>query len=133
MLQIERIKLNLDESESLLRHKAASVLRISPNDIQTLTILRRSVDARDGVQFVYTLRVTVKNEKEVLRRCRSKAVSRVDEKPYRLPRPVSAPALPPLDDRERAEVERLVADLPDSLRANAARAMELSRRREKLG
>ena len=96
MLQIERIKLNLSESENLLRHRAASVLRISPNDIQTLTILRRSVDARDGVQFVYTLRVAVKNEKEVLRRCRSKAVSRVEDKPYRLPRPVAAPELPPV-------------------------------------
>ena len=96
MLQIERIKLNLSESEALLRQKAATALRVSPNDIQTLTILRRSVDAREGVQFVYTLRVTVKNEKEVLRRCRSKLVSRVDEKPYRLPRPVTAPQLSPI-------------------------------------
>ncbi|MBR6739217.1 MAG: FAD-dependent oxidoreductase, partial [Oscillospiraceae bacterium] len=83
MLQIERIKLNLNESEDLLRHRAAAVLRVSPNDLQTLTILRRSVDARDGVQFVYTLRVSVKNEKEVLRRCRSRAVSRAEDKPYR--------------------------------------------------
>ncbi len=96
MLQIERIKLTLDESESLLRHKAAAVLRVSPNDIQDLSILRRSVDARDGVQMVYTLRVCVKNEKEVLRRCRSKHVTRVESKPYRLPRPVSAPKLPPV-------------------------------------
>ena len=96
MLQIERIKLNLEESEALLRQKAASVLRISPADIQTLAILRRSVDARDGVQFVYTLRVAVKNEKEVLRRCRSKQVSHVEEKPYRLPAAVSAPELPPV-------------------------------------
>ena len=96
MLQIERIKLTLEESEALLRHKAAAVLHISPNDIQNLTILRRAVDARDGVQLVYTLRVSVKNEKETLRRCRSKQVSRVDEKPYRLPRPVSAPEMPPV-------------------------------------
>ncbi len=96
MLQIERIKLNLEESEAVLRQKAAAVLRISPSDIQTLTIARRSVDARDGVQLVYTLRVTVKNEKEVLRRCRSKAVSRVEEKPYRLPRPIPAPTVPPV-------------------------------------
>ncbi len=96
MLQIERIRLNLEEDEALLRRKAAAALRISPSNIQTLTILRRAVDARDGVQFVYTLRVTVKNEKEVLRRCRSRAVSRVDEKRYRLPKPVAAPKLPPV-------------------------------------
>lgn len=96
MLQIERVKLNLEESEAMLRQKAATVLRVSPVDIQTLTILRRSVDARDGVQFVYTLRVGVKNEKETLRRCRSKQVSRVEEKPYRLPAPIKAPTLPPV-------------------------------------
>ena len=96
MLQIERIKLNLEESEALLRQKAAAVLRVSPADIQTLSILRRSVDARDGVQFVYTLRIAVKNEKEVLRRCRSKQVSRVEEKPYRIPLSVTAPELPPV-------------------------------------
>lgn len=96
VLQIERIKLNLEEDEALLRRKAAAVLRISPADIQTLTILRRSVDARDGVQLVYTLRVSIKNEKEILRRCRSKLVSRVDEKRYRLPAAEGAPKLPPV-------------------------------------
>ena len=96
MLQIERIKLNLSESEDLLRHKAACVLRVSPNDIQALTIVRRSVDAREGVQFVYTLRVTVKNEKDVLRRCRSKAVSRAEDNPYRLPKAISSPEFRPV-------------------------------------
>lgn len=96
MLQIERIKLTLSESETLLQQKAAAILRISPDEIHTLSILRRAIDARDGVHFVYTLRVSVKNEKEVLRRCRSKAVSRVEEQCYRLPPPVSAPELPPI-------------------------------------
>ena len=96
MLQIEQIKIRPEESESLLHRKAADALRVSPGEILTLSILRRSVDARDGIQFVYTLRVTVKNEKDVLRRCRSKHVSRVDEKPYRLPDPVKAPELPPV-------------------------------------
>ncbi len=97
MLQIERIKLTLDEDEALLRQKAAAVLRVSPGDIQTLSILRRAIDARDGVQLVYTLRVSVKNEKDVLRRCRSKAVSRIDEQHYSLPAPVAVPpTLPPV-------------------------------------
>ena len=41
--------------------------------------------------------------------------------------------LPELSAAERAEVEELVADLPESVRAKAARAMELSLRRQKLG
>ncbi|MBR2132511.1 MAG: hypothetical protein IJ955_08290 [Oscillospiraceae bacterium] len=96
MLQIERIKLTLDEDESLLRQKAALILHISPNDIQNLTILRRAVDAREGIKLVYTLRLSVQNEAQVLRRYRSKQVSRVTEKSYRLPRRITAPALPPV-------------------------------------
>ncbi len=96
MLQIERIKLTLDESESLLPQKAAAVLRISPKDIQHFTIFRRAVDARDGVQMVYTLRLAVKNEAQVLRRCRSRQVTQVTEAPYRLPPAVNDPSLPPV-------------------------------------
>ena len=96
MLQIERIKQSLEESESLLPGKAAAILRVSPGDIQNFSIHRRSVDARDGVQMVYTLRLSVKNEAQVLRRCRSKQVSRVEEKKYRLPPVMTAPAIPPV-------------------------------------
>lgn len=96
MLQIERIKLNLSESESLLPDKAAAILRISRSDIQSFAIHRRSVDAREGVQMVYTLRLSVKNESQVLRRCRSKQVSHVEEKTYRLPPVMAAPSIPPI-------------------------------------
>ena len=68
MLQIENIKLELDEDEALLRKKAASVLRLPETDILELTVLRKAVDAREGVRFVYTLRAAVRNEKTVLKR-----------------------------------------------------------------
>ena len=72
MLQVERIVLTLEEDEGSLRRKAAAVLRVSPGEITELTVLRRALDAREGVRFVYTLRVQVKNEAGVLRRCRSR-------------------------------------------------------------
>ena len=96
MLQIERIKLSLEEGEDTLREKAAAVLRLPVGEIQSLEILRRAVDAREEVHLVYTLRVTVKNEEKVLRRCRSKQVTRVTEKPYCLPEAVRPPAEPPV-------------------------------------
>ena len=96
MLQIERIKLQLTEQESLLPKKAAAVLRISPAEIQSCRVFRRSVDARDGVHLVYTLRVDVKNEGQVLRRCRSNQVTQVKETPYELPAPVAEPAVRPV-------------------------------------
>ena len=96
MLQIERIKLNLKESEALLPQKAAAILRVTPGEIRQLQILRRAIDAREGVHFIYTLRVSLKNENQVLRRCRSKQVAAVEEIPYRLPDPIPAPSLPPV-------------------------------------
>ena len=76
MLQIERITLSLEEGEECLREKAAAVLRLPPQEIQAVTILRRAIDAREEVRLVYTLRVKVKNEEKVLRRCRSRQMRR---------------------------------------------------------
>lgn len=42
------------------------------------------------------------------------------------------PVLPELSEAERKEVQSLVADLPDDLRGRASRAIELSKRKQKL-
>ena len=96
MLQIERVKLGLDENEDLLRQKAAAALRAPEGDVLRCGIFRRAVDAREGVRFVYTLRAEVKNEKSVLKRCKNKNVSPVSETPYHLPEPVVSPEVPPV-------------------------------------
>ncbi len=96
MLQIERVKLELDQEEGLLRQKAVAALRVPEGELLSVQVLRRAIDARDGVRFVYTLRAEVKNEKNVLRRCKNKNVSPVSETPYRLPAPVSPPERPPV-------------------------------------
>lgn len=96
MLQIERIKLELEEDEGLLRRKAAAALRIPEADIESLQVHRRAVDAREGVRFVYTLRLSVKNEKQVWKRCRNKNASLVSETTYHLPPPAPPPDVPPV-------------------------------------
>lgn len=96
MLQIERVKLELEEDESLLRHKAAAALRIPEAELLEVQVLRKAIDAREGVRFVYTLRAEVKNEKTVLRHCRNKNVTSVSETPYRLPEPAVLPEIPPV-------------------------------------
>lgn len=67
MLQIERVKLELDEEESLLGRKAAAILRLPQEELRELRILRKAVDAREGVRFVYTLQAAVKNPNKVRR------------------------------------------------------------------
>lgn len=96
MLQIEGIKLSLEEDEGLLARRAAAAVRAAPEDVRELRILRKALDAREGVRWVYTVRISMKDEERALRRCRGRGVSRVTETPYRLPPPIPAPALPPV-------------------------------------
>ena len=76
MLKLEQVKRRPEESEDCLREKAASLLRIPPEEILSLTVLRRAVDARPPICLVYTLAVEVKNEGAVLRRSRCRQAAR---------------------------------------------------------
>lgn len=75
MLKLEQVKRRPEEPEDCLREKAASLLRIPPKEILSLTVLRRAVDARPPICLVYTLAVEVKNEGAVLRRSRCRQAS----------------------------------------------------------
>ena len=62
MLQIEGIKLNLEEDEGVLVRRAAAAVRAAPEDVGELRILRKALDAREGARWVYTVRISVKYE-----------------------------------------------------------------------
>ena len=94
MLRLEGIKLNLDENTAALKGKAAARLRCRVEDITDLRILRRAIDAREGLQFVYTIAVAVNNENQVLRRCRDKCITVYKSEKYRLPAPVACDMAP---------------------------------------
>ncbi|MBQ1603691.1 MAG: hypothetical protein II079_07460, partial [Oscillospiraceae bacterium] len=85
MLRVDAIKTAPGASQEVLRQKAAAVLRVSPDAISALRVLRRSIDAREGVLFVWSVAVAVKNEAAILRRARSRQVSRLEETVYALP------------------------------------------------
>ena len=55
MIRINGIRISLDEDESLLKTKAAKLLRINEKYIEKLTIFKKSVDARkkDDIHFSY--------------------------------------------------------------------------------
>ena len=64
MVRVQNIKLYMDETEALLKSKAAKKLRISDDDIIDFKISRKSLDARDKerIFFVYALDVRLKGE-----------------------------------------------------------------------
>ena len=81
----------------MLAAEAARLLRVREKDLLSLRVLRRSVDAREEVRLVYTVEVSVKDEASVLRRVRSRKVSRaVPQAVYAPPAPLPAPAVPPV-------------------------------------
>ena len=96
MLRIDQIRLLPGDSETLLPGKCARILRLPAEDIVSCTVLRRAIDAREGLTLVYTAAVEVKREDTVLRRCRDKRVSRYAPETYALPAAVTAPEIPPI-------------------------------------
>ena len=96
MLRIDQLRLHPGQQETLLRARCAKLLRVAPADITACTVLRKAIDAREDLTLVYTVSVSVKNEAQVLRRCRDKHVSVYKQEVYFLPPPVTAPAVRPI-------------------------------------
>lgn len=96
MLRIDQLRLLPDESEDVLLHKCARLLRTDPSSLRDLTVLRRAIDAREGLTFVYTVAVSAPQEAALLRRCRDKRVTAYVPEQYVLPAPVAPPEVRPI-------------------------------------
>lgn len=69
MLLLSQVLLPVDHPEEALRAAAARALKLTPGELQAVTIKQRAIDARRGhVEFSYTLLVQVADEERVLRR-----------------------------------------------------------------
>lgn len=96
MLRIDSLKLPVGADEAALRRAAADTLRIRADRILSCRLLRRSIDARDGVTLVCAAAVSVAQEETVLAHCRSKNVSRYAPEHYTLPASVTTPDVRPV-------------------------------------
>ncbi len=96
MLRIDNLKLPVGVKEDKLRAACAHALRVSEEALVSVKLLRRSIDAREGVKLVCSAAVEVKNESSVLRRCKNKNVQPYAPKKYTPPAPISAPEVSPV-------------------------------------
>ena len=72
----------LSEAERrLVIQKAAAVLKISSEQIRDFVLLRRSVDARqkNNILFSYTVELSCAKEKQVLKRCKNRNVQWIEK------------------------------------------------------
>lgn len=79
MIRINNVHIPLDYSDEIIRIKSAKELRINKNAIKSVSIFRRSVDARkkDNIYFLCSIDVELNiNEESVLKKCKnaSKAI-----------------------------------------------------------
>ena len=92
MIRIQQLKLTPDQPTSLLKKKAAKILRVPEEKIEKLSIEKKSIDARKKPElyFIYTVLVQVNGEKQILKNCRDKQVSFAEPEGYHFPK-VSIP------------------------------------------
>ena len=75
MLKLEGLKLTPEEKEAALHRKVARLLRIPEEDVLSVQVLRRSIDAREELHLVYTVAAELaaedwRNQQEVQARLR---------------------------------------------------------------
>ncbi len=87
MIRVGEIKLAIGESEALLKEKIRKKLHIHSEDIIEQKIYKKALDARkkEEIQYVYTVDVTVKNEKRILEHTKTKNVTITPDMTYYFP------------------------------------------------
>ena len=93
MLRIDNLKLPVGADEKALRAACERALHVSAAEISSVQLLRRSIDAREGVKLVCSCAVEVKNETAALKRCKNKNVQPYAPRRYAPPAPISAPRM----------------------------------------
>lgn len=92
MLRLNQVKVGIKQTEHLDK-RVADFLRVPPQDIMSVKIVRQSIDARKKPElyYSYTLDVEVKNQERILRKFRGKEhlVSPAEPVEYHFPGPGS--------------------------------------------
>ena len=98
MIKIAEIVLPLDTGEEQLKKLAAEKLKIKPDRIQSLKLIKKSVDARkkNDVRFICSVAVSLlpKEESQCLNRNRNPKITRLAPQKYQLPLGASLPQRP---------------------------------------
>ena len=70
MIRIQQVKLPIEHSEDDLKDKAAEALKVAKEQIKSLTIFRKSIDARkkDEIMFIYALDVELYSDIKISKR-----------------------------------------------------------------
>lgn len=87
MIRISQLKLPITHTESELKKKIAKTLRCGEKSF-SYEIIRQSLDARhkEDKKFVYTIEVSIENEKKILQKVRNNNIMSTNKKEYVFPK-----------------------------------------------
>ena len=88
MIRLNDLRLGLEEPLEALRDRAAKKLRLKPERVENLKLLRRSLDARDkrDLHYVCSAAVTVRGSEELLvQRLRDRSITLYTEERFSIP------------------------------------------------
>ena len=86
MIRIRQIKINLDSKQDI-KDKVSKLLHINVNEIKSLKINKKSLDARkkDNLFYVYEVDIEIENEKKLLRKYKSNDIFETPNEEYIFP------------------------------------------------
>ena len=88
MIRVSQVKVEVTKDNfEALKEKTIAKLGIRYKTLKDLMIVKKSIDARDknNVMFIYEVNVTVDNEDRLIKKLKSKDVSKVNEEVYEIP------------------------------------------------
>ena len=92
MLRVNQINVHPDASVDTIRKKTANILGIKSSEIEKLSIIKQSIDARKKPEIFYSYTVDIvlskelrSKEEKIVKRCKPNQVSKVTDKPYVFP------------------------------------------------
>lgn len=86
MIKVRQIKVDIeDKNIETIKRKTIEKLKINKSDLLDLKIIKESIDARkkETIHYSYEVNVLIKNEKEVLKKNKSKDIEKIKEEIYK--------------------------------------------------
>ncbi|MEY8337317.1 FAD-dependent protein [Lachnospiraceae bacterium 62-35] len=89
MIRIHQLKLPIRHTQKEMEEKIGKILRISPSAIQTIRMVRQSVDARkkEEILYIYSVDVETEQEDKLIRQARNRNVGKAPDESYHFPEP----------------------------------------------
>lgn len=84
MIRVQQIKVPLQHNMEMIQKKAAKLLKISPEQIREMEIVKQSVDARRGneVSYVYTVDIELDYEARILKKVHDNRIMSTNKVSY---------------------------------------------------